>query len=272
LSKFLALSALLAAPLLSGCQWLNRKLLYVPSFQLMASPKALNLGYESLTFKTADDGLVDAWWIPNESDSPIILLSHGNGGNMSHRLDKLRLLRQAGASVLMYDYRGYGISPGTPSEKGTYADGEAAWAWLVSKGIAPGRIFLQGESLGCGVAVELAARHPDAAGLILDSGFTSVLEMGRRIMPFWVPVSLLVRYRYDNLAKLPAVKLPTLVLHSKQDEIIPYELGRKNFEAAGGPKSFAELGGGHNDGFWVSSGTYVSALSGFLKAPPRRSN
>jgi hypothetical protein len=250
---------------LSGCTWLNRKLLYVPDYRLHASPKSIGLAFEDLALTTSDGVLIEAWYVPGPAERPVVLLSHGNGGNISHRLEKLKLLRRAGAGgVLLYDYRGYGRSEGTPSEAGTYLDGEAAWSWLVSTGVAPGRIVLHGESMGAGVAVELASRHPDAAGLVIESGFTSTLAMGRRIMPRWVPVSWMVRYRYDNLAKLPKVPLPTLVLHSPQDEIVPYEMGRALFEAAPGRTSFVDLRGGHNDGFFVSSATYVSALGAFF--------
>ena len=252
MSKSWAYSALLMSGLLaSGCSWLNAKLMYVPMRE-HAIPTPGNVQEVMI-------GPVHAWYFAGD---PVVLLCHGNGGNISHRLEKLRLIKRAGAGALIFDYRGYGKSEGTPSEKHTYEDGEAAYRWLASTTTA--RIVLYGESLGGGVATELATRVP-AAGLVLDSAFTSALDMGKRIFP-WLPVRLLVRYKYDNLAKIAAVKMPVLVMHSPQDEIIPYDMGRRLFEAAPGKKAFVEMRGGHNDGFYLSRDAYVDGLKSFFAA------
>jgi fermentation-respiration switch protein FrsA (DUF1100 family) len=259
----LALLALLAAPMASGCGWLNRMLLYHPDPDLRASPQSVGFAFEDLKLASTKDVDIEGWYVPGTDTQPVVLLCHGNGGNMSHRLDKLKLLRQAGAGVMMFDYRGYGRSEGTPTEANTYADGEAAYAWLRAHGVPDSRIVLYGESLGAGVAVELATRHPAASGLVVDSGFTSTLAMGKKIFPH-LPVSWLVRYRYDNLSKIPKVKSPLLVLHSPQDDIVPYAMGRALFDAAPQPKTFAEMRGSHNDGFLKSAPEYVAALKAFF--------
>lgn len=254
--------------LLPGCGWLNRKLIYVPSRELQADPFRLGLFFEDVVVRADDGPRLHGWWVPHgTSSAPVVLLFHGNGGNISHRLERLRLLRAAGASVFLFDYRGYGRSEGKPSEDGTYRDGEAALRWLVeTKGVAPSRVVYHGESLGCAVAVELARRAPPA-GLVLDSAFTSVLDMSRVLFGRF-PVRWLVKYRYDNLSKLPSIRVPLLALHSPQDDIIPYEQGRRLYAAASGPKTFVDLRGGHNDALLKSGPAYVDALKKFLAELP----
>lgn len=263
-----SLLALALLPFLAGCSWLNRKLLYVPSRELVADPFRLGLYFEEAVLVASDGPRLHGWWVPHGSPgAPAVLLLHGNGGNISHRLERLRLLHAAGASVFLLDYRGYGRSEGKPSEEGTYLDAEAARRWLLErKDVPASRLVYHGESLGCGVAVELARRHPPAA-LILDSAFTSVPEMAKRI--FSLPLSWLVKFRYDNLAKLPSIRVPLLVLHSPQDDIVPYEMGRRLFEAAAEPKAFVDLRGGHNDAILKSGPAYVDALKMFLTSLPR---
>lgn len=248
-----------------GLRWFERANLYFPSRGMEADPGRIGLPFEDLRL-TADDGtLVTAWFIPLKLDSPVILFCHGNGGNMSHRLDKLSLLRGAGASVLMFDYRGYGQSAGRPSEQGTYLDAEAAYRWLTeNKKVPPRRIVIHGESLGAAVALELALRRP-AAGLILESPFTSVVEMGQRIFPF-LPVKLLVRFRYDNLAKIGRIRCPLLIMHSPSDDIVPYDMGRRLFTAAPQPKAFLEMRGSHNEGFLDTGEGYPASIRKFLSS------
>lgn len=246
-----------------GLRWFERASLYIPSRTVVAHPGTYGLKYEDLQLETEDGASIHGWYVEKEPKSLIILFSHGNAGNISSRMEKLVRLRKAGASVLLYDYRGYGQSRGRPTEKGTYRDGEAAYRWLTQvRKVPASRIVLHGESLGCGVAVELALRHP-AAGLIIESGFTSTVDMGKLILP-WLPVGALVRYRYDNLAKIGRVKVPVLVMHSPQDDIIPFAMGRRLFEAAPEPKTFFEMKGDHNEGFIDTGGAYVEALARFL--------
>jgi uncharacterized protein len=260
-SSGLLIGALLAA---SGCGWLNRSLIYQPAAELAGTPRQVGLDYEDIWLQAAGGAAVHAWNVPLASTSPVVLLCHGNGGNISHRVAKLQLLRRAGASVFLFDYRGFGHSTGKPTEEGTYEDGEAAYRWLLARGVPESRLVVYGESLGNGVAIELALRH-NPGGLIVDSAFTSTVEIGKRIFPH-LPVRWLVKYKYENLAKISRVRCPTLFLHSPDDEIIPYEMGRRLFAAAPRPKAFADLSGGHNDGFLRAARAYLEATQRFLSA------
>jgi uncharacterized protein len=264
LSKSWALS-LSAALLLGGCGFINRSLMFHPNGEVAVTPERLKLPYDEIWLRASDGPQLHAWLIPNASTSPVVVLCHGNAGNISNRLLKANLLRKAGASVLLFDYRGFGRSTGKPTEEGTYADAESAYGWLRAHGVPESSVFLYGESLGSGVAVELATRHA-AAGLIVEAGFTSALDMGKRLFPR-LPVSWLVRYRYDNLSKMPRVLCPVLILHSPNDEIIPFEMGERLYAAARAPKSFAPLRGDHNGAFITSAQEYVDAMRVFLGTP-----
>lgn len=255
----MTLSALFA----SSCGWLNRKLIYVPYRPLAADPSAAHLAFEDVSVTAADGPTIHGWYVPLASTAPVVLLCHGNGGNISHRLDKLLRLRAAGASVLLFDYRGYGQSTGKPTEQGTYADAEAVYAWLVSTRKVPAsRIVFYGESLGSGVAVELATRHRPA-GLIVESGFTSIDDMAKALFPH-LPLGWMVRYHYDNVDKIGKVQAPILVMHSPDDDVVPFALGQRLFAAAREPKTFVALRGRHNDGYAVSGRVYIDAVAKFL--------
>ncbi|MBI2387091.1 MAG: alpha/beta hydrolase [Elusimicrobia bacterium] len=265
----LLLWPLLAAALLYlGLRRFERSMTFVPSREMLAHPGTVGLAYEPL-FLTASDGVkLRAWWIPGPSeDSPVMLCLHGNGGNLSHRTDKMRLFHDAGAAQLWLDWRGYGESAGTPDEPGLYRDALAGWAWLNAvKAVPASRLVLYGESLGGAPAIELASRVP-AAGLIVDSSFTSAADMARHILPRF-PVRLLSA-RFDNLARLPRVTIPTLFLHSPQDDIIPYAMALKNLGASGSAKKrLVDLKGSHNEGFLDSGPTYPKAIREFLASLP----
>jgi fermentation-respiration switch protein FrsA (DUF1100 family) len=198
-----------------------------------------------------------------------LLFLHGNGGNISHRLEKFVLLHQLGLSTLAIDYRGYGQSEGAANERGTYADAEAALAWLEhrkQRAAPPAPPLLYGESLGSAIAVELATRHP-VAGVILEEPLASVAAIGQQVFPF-LPVRWLVRNRYDSLSKIGRVKAPLLIFHSPDDEVIPYRHGQQLFAAAREPKTFVNLQGGHNDAFARSWPAYRQALEAFLATLP----
>ena len=243
----------------------ERMMVFVPSREMAAHPGSYGLPFERLRLTASDGVRLRAWWIPGAAENaPVMLCFHGNGGNLSSRVDKMKLFHDAGAAQLWVEWRGYGESEGSPDEAGLYSDGMAGWDWLTKqRKIPPSRVALYGESLGCGVAVELATRVP-AGKLIVDSGFASIAAMGRVVLP-WFPAALM-RIRFDNLAKLPRVKIPTLFLHSRQDDVVPYEQSRLNFAAAAGPKTFVELQGSHNDGFLETGPAYVAAVRSFLAA------
>ncbi len=250
-------------PLWLGLRWFERINLFSPSRDLDEDPSARGLAFEDLHLTAADGTSIHAWFVPLKPQSPVLVFCHGNAGNISHRLDKLMILRRAGASVLLFDYRGYGRSSGRPDEQGIYLDAEAAYRWLAEeKKISADRIAIHGESLGGAVAMELALRRR-ASGLILESTFTSVVDMCKHAFPF-LPANLLVRFRYDTLSKISKLSCPVLVMHSQDDDIVPFAMGRRLFDAAPGPKTFFEMRGSHNEGFLDMGPAYEKAMADFL--------
>lgn len=237
------------------------RMVYLPYSVLEADPSDVGLAYEEVQLPSGPE-TVHAWYVPAQHPRGTVLFCHGNGGNISHRLDTLVLLHRLGMNTLLFDYRGYGRSTGTPSEQGTYADGQAAWDWLLAQGTPPERIVLLGRSLGGAVAARLAVENAPAA-LVLESTFTSVPDMGASLYPY-LPVRLLSRFSYDTLARLPKVRCPVLIAHSPADDIVPYALGRTLFDRASEPKAFLELTGDHNSGFLLTGEAYVNGLDIFF--------
>lgn len=240
----------------------QESLVFFPEKGVPVTPAAFGLVFEDVRLRAADGVDLGAWWIPARDPLGAVVLAHGNAGNIAHRIDKALLLRRFGLSILLFDYRGYGASDGSPTEEGTYRDMDAAVEHaLTMRGLPAERLILWGESIGAAVAVESGTRHP-CAGLVLESGFTSLPAMAKAVYP-WAP-GFLVRMRYDSLARLPAVKSPKLILHGPGDEIVPYRMGQALFRAAGEPKRFADLRGGHNDGGILASPEAQEVLREFL--------
>ena len=242
---------------------LQARLVYLPTREIAAHPDAAGLPYEPVALTTSDGLRLSAWFVPAGEPRGAVLFCHGNAGNISYRFDTLRILHDLGLSTLIFDYRGYGESEGRPNEDGTYRDAEAAWRWLIEeKGMAPERIVVFGRSLGGGVASWLAAEHPPGA-LVLESTFTSLPDMGAWIYPF-LPVRLLARIHYPTLERMPKLACPVLVAHSRDDTLVPYDHGRRLFEAAAEPKAFLELQGDHNGGFMDMGQAYPDGLDAFI--------
>ena len=219
--------------------------------------------YESVKLVTKDNVQLDGWFVPSHKTRGVILFFHGNAGNISHRLDSLILFHQLGLSTLIFDYRGYGRSQGKPSEQGTYLDAEAAWEYLTKdRNFQPEKIILFGRSLGAAVASHLATIY-SPGGLILESCFTSVPDIASDVYPF-LPARLLSQFEYNALENLENISCPVLIVHSPNDEIIPYKHGRALYEAAREPKHFLELRGGHNDGFLITGKAYMAGLDNFV--------
>ena len=242
------------------------RLLYfpnIPSRALGPGPDSIGLAYERVDLLTEDGVRLDAWFVPAREPRGIVLFFHGNAGNISHRLDSLKIFNNLKLSTLIFDYRGYGRSQGKVSEQGTYRDAEAAWRYLTEqRGIPAAQIILFGRSLGAAVAAHLAHQQRPA-GLIIESGFVSVPELAAQLYP-WLPVRWLARFNYPTSKYLNMVSASVLIVHSRDDEIIPFDQGRSLFEGAREPKQFLELKGGHNDGFLVSGRHYLSGLDRFL--------
>jgi hypothetical protein len=248
----------------------ERRLIYSPSRDLDLEPAALGLRHQEACFVAEDGVRLHAWLLPLPGSRRTVLVCNGNAGNMSHRLDRaLQMQQRLGVSVLLFDYRGYGRSEGSPDEQGTYRDARAAYRYAVEEGgVAPLDLVLFGESLGAAVAVELALARPVGA-LVLESAFTSIPDMARAAYPFLPPVGPLIRTRYDTLARVPRLTLPLLVLHGERDGIVPLAQGRRVFEAAGGPKRFFAIpGAGHNDTYLSGGEAYWRALREFLESLP----
>jgi fermentation-respiration switch protein FrsA (DUF1100 family) len=241
------------------------RLIYFPEAgrEVASTPAARGVPYDDFTITTEDGEKLNVWWVPAATARGAVLLFHGNAGNISHRIEYALMFRALGYSTLLVDYRGYGKSSGKPSEEGTYRDADAAWRWLTqTRAIPEDRIVLFGESLGGGVASWLAARHQPRA-LVLASTFTSTVDLASQIYSF-LPVKLISRYRYPTLERLRDVRSPVLVIHSPQDDVIPFSHGRRLYEGAREPKAFLELRGGHNDGFVFTRPEWVRALGVFL--------
>ncbi len=228
-------------------RWFERHQVYHPSRTMRADGSELGRPVETASIQTADGIALHGWFFPPDPDSArktqVILYCHGNGGNISDRLEICQAILTTGVGVLLFDYRGYGRSAGRPREAGTYRDAEAAFDWLTSRGFT--NVIGFGESLGGGVAAELALRRP-LAGLALQSTFTSIPDVGAELFP-WLPVRWLARIRYETLHKLPRIHVPVLILHSPEDRLVGYHHARRNFAAANKPKIFRDLEGGHND-------------------------
>lgn len=243
---------------------LEAAMTYHPTPLAGISPQRMGLPHQNVRFATSDGETLQGWWIPRpEAGAPVLLFFHGNAGNREDRLHNLAGLWQAGIAVLIFDYRGYGGSTGTPSEAGLLADGLAAYDWLNAKvGSRPVTLF--GRSLGGAVAAAVALQRP-ARGLILESTFTSAREMAGRVLPL-PGIHLIVRAKYDALAAVGALHMPLLVIHGTADEVVPFAMGRRIFEsAASQEKRFREVPGGrHNDTYSVAGEAYYDWLREFL--------
>ena len=235
----------------------------LPERALSASPNDIGLDYEDVSLTTGDNEVLHGWYIPAANSKGVVLFFHGNAGNISHRLDSIGIFHELDLDVLIIDYRGYGQSSGRPSEQGTYLDAQAAWDYLVdNRGIAPGKIVIFGRSLGGAVAAWLAA-HTTPGAVILESCFTSGLDMAARLYPF-LPVRLITRLKYPVKNYVKRVSSPLLVIHSQQDEIIPFDMGQAIFAAAPEPKEMLVLSGDHNGGFLLNRSRYVATIESFL--------
>ncbi len=201
--------------------------------------------------------------MPASRDRGVVLFCHGNASNISHHLDSLLIFNRLGLSTFIFDYRGYGKSSGRPSEQGTYLDAEAAWDHLVkTRKIPPSDIIIIGRSLGGPIAAWLAQDHHPQM-LVVESSFTSMLDIARYRVPC-TPASVIKDYKYDTRGYLANVKCPVLVIHSRDDEVIPFHHGQQLYKAVKGPKEFVEISGSHGRGFLDSLARYESGLDAFI--------
>ncbi|RCV90105.1 alpha/beta hydrolase [Billgrantia montanilacus] len=268
--RILASLAAIYAIVVALAWFFQERLLYLPHMgrEHVATPTDRGMVWESVQLETEDGLTLDAWWIPVENSRGSLLFFHGNAGNISHRLDSIRQFNRLGLSVLIVDYRGYGRSEGSPSEAGTARDARASWRWLLEEAeLSPDEIVLFGRSLGAAVAAELAAglaADVSPAAVILESPFRSVPSLGQSLYPF-LPVRWLASLDYDTETYVTRVAAPLLVIHSREDEIIPFPQGEAVFEAASEPKEMLVIRGGHNTGFLDSEPEYSDGIDAFLE-------
>ena len=238
-------------------------MIFYPVRSLSATPADWGLQYEDVELKSADEIRLHGWYIPYAETDRVLLFFHGNAGNMSHRGESIEIFHRLGLNIFIFDYRGYGQSEGKPSESGIYDDARAAWHYLTdTKGIRKENITLFGRSLGGAVAAKLAAEVQPGT-LILESTFSSAKEMANTVLPVMSHLVPL-RFEFKTVEYIKQVSSPVLIVHSPDDEIIPYRLGEKVFQAANKPKSFLKLQGDHNGGFLMSQPGYEQALGKFL--------
>lgn len=244
--------------------WLGQdRLLYFPDRDLAGDPGDLGLPFRDVTIAT-DDGLrLHGWFVPAADAPATVLFCHGNAGDVGDRLETVRTLHDLGLALLIFDYRGYGRSEGSPSEAGFHADARATWRHLLeAEDLASDDVVVWGRSLGGAVAAELAAAV-EPAGLVLESTFTTAVDVARRHYP-WLPVRWLLRSRFDAARAVARADCPKLIMHSPQDEVVPYALGERLHRLAAPPKRFVTLTGDHNGGWVESLPTYRDAVRRFL--------
>ena len=252
---------------LGGCwNWFVESLVFFPDTTIEQTPAELDLPFEDIWFTSSDSVRLHGWLIPASSPNHLLLFCHGNAGNISHRLDNVRLLHNRGISVFIFDYRGYGRSQGRISEKGFYLDSEAAYE--VAREWAEkhrAKLVVFGRSLGGIAATHLAStKHCD--GLILESTFTNMGAMARAHYPLPFAETLL-KHRLDAVGQIVQVRVPILFFHGDKDSIVPIELGRKLFEAAPNPKEFVVIpGAGHNDTYFVGGQDYFKKIDSFFNS------
>ena len=254
---------LLYAVLLVGCE---KKIIFHPAKfpEGYWDPASLGLKAQDVLFQSEDGINLHGWYVPTPGARATLLWFHGNAGNLSHRLDNIQRLLPLNLNIFIFDYRGYGKSEGEPDEKGIYKDSLAAYNKVLElEGVSVDSLFLFGRSLGGICAVETALNN-SARGLILESVFTSASDMSRKIMPL-IPLAWAIRSKLDAINKVPKLKLPKLFLHGDRDEVVPFDLGRKLYEAAADPKTFYIIqGAGHNDTYIMGGRDYYNALDGFI--------
>jgi fermentation-respiration switch protein FrsA (DUF1100 family) len=251
---------------------LEKYVIYVPERAIEMTPQSEGLAYEDVWFKATDGVTLHGWLVPVPNARFTLVWFHGNAGNISHRVDNFKYLHRYLAppqlpTIFIFDYRGYGKSAGSSSdlsEEATYHDADGALAYLRARqDLARTALVYFGRSLGAAIAVEMARRHTPA-GLILETPFTSIQDMARVVLPL-LPVGNLLRTKYDSLSKMREIRAPLLVLHGDRDDVVPYEQGRRLFEAANQPKTFYTiLGAHHNDTYIVGDRPYFNAWAHFL--------
>ena len=244
-------------------KYFEKKGIYYPTKEIEFTPIDVGLKYENVFFYIGSGLTLNGWFIPAEDPRATLLFCHGNAGNISHRIEIIKVFNKLNLNVFIFDYRGYGKSRGSPSEEGLYRDAQAAYKYLLGrKNINKDAIVVYGKSIGANVAIDLVSKVK-AAALISESGFSSAYDMGRKLFPY-LPTKWIITIKYDALTKIKNISIPKLIIHSQDDEIVPFKLGKKLFEAAPPPKEFYEMQGGHNEAFFMAREEYSVKINNFL--------
>lgn len=255
----------------------DQHLVFNPSAVLTRTPHDVDLPFDNVIVSTSDGVNVHGWFIPQPSGedanptgsvAPVMLFFHGGNGNLSDRLEKIRLFHEIGLEVFAIDYRGYGKSGGTPSERGLANDAQATYSYLVEKrGVKPQRLYVYGEDLGAAVAIDLVTKSR-AAGLITEAARASVIEDTRQTWPL-IPWQYLIRNKFDSVAKIGGVHIPVLLIHSADDDVVSFNDSRRLFALAHEPKQLVEIHGSHSDALVNSFEAYYDAVSHFVQGQPK---
>jgi hypothetical protein len=265
-SRFLLFLVLVAAGVL-GLLWLvQRRLIYMPSGPVLAPGDVGLTGTEEFTARTRDGMTLGAWFVPASRGTPraTIIVFNGNAGNRAYRAPLAERLSGAGYAVCLFDYRGYGGNPGSPTERGLLEDARAVRSAIAGRpGVDVSRLVYLGESLGTGVAVALASESAPAV-LVLRSPFTSMADVAG--YHYWfLPIPHLLRDHFDSLSRIPSVRCPVLVVAGDRDGIVPLELSRRLYEAVPGPKRLVTVAGAdHNDADLAAGEPLIDAIIHFL--------
>ena len=252
-------------------RFIENRSIFHPDKNVYLTPDYRGLKYDDVTFSTEDGLKLNGWFIPGKTKSMTadnlftLLWFHGNAGNISHRLENIKMLYdRVPVNIFIFDYRQYGKSEGKVSEQGTYIDARAALVYLQSReDINHERIIIFGRSVGSGVAVDLAVKGKCCA-LILETPFTSMKDLAKSLYPF-LPIGYILQTKYDSISKIRDIKVPTLIMHGDKDELVPIEQGRKLYEVANEPKEFYTIPGAtHNDTYFVGGEKYFNTIRRFV--------
>ncbi|WP_028388943.1 alpha/beta hydrolase [Legionella fairfieldensis] len=239
---------------------LQRHLIYFPAKERPDQQTFHAEDMQQVTLHTPDGLSLNAWYKPAAPNQPTLLYLHGNAGHMGHRMTLIRQFLTVGFGVLIFDYRGYGGNKGSPSEQGLYTDGRTGLQFLYQQGVPAKKLVLYGESLGTGVATQLAIEAP-ACALILQSPYTSLAALARYHYP-WLLIQ--PRDKFDSLNRMAAIKVPVLIVHGKQDKIVPFTQGLTLFNQANEPKKLLVMETkGHNN-LWDND--FTDKINGFIRA------
>ena len=238
----------------------QRRLQYFPNTDFADAASVGLVSIEQVSLKTSDGETLVAWYAEAEPGKPVILYFHGNAGSIGDRPGRITHYTNAGFGVLYVSYRGYGGSTGTPTEDGLVADGLAGYDWLIARGVLADDIAVVGESLGSGVAVQVAGKRSVAA-MALEAPYSSITDVAAEHY-WWLPVRFLLKDTFDSISRIGDLKIPILITHGTSDRVVPFEFGRRLYEAASEPKRFRQVDGAGHDAIFEPA-TWASALEFF---------